>query len=460
MLDINHVNQMLINTSKALGLFCLLLIGFTVLQRFWLVKKKKRINQIGEKVSLLVSEVLFFDSKKAKHSERAAWTAKKAELREWSAQKEYRSVIVDQLLKLQWDVTGGTKIALMALYKDLGLHLFAVQKLKSWRWSVVSSAILELSQMHITEAYIPIRKFLNDHRVAVREQAELAIISLKEEGISHYLHTVDKPISEWQQFKIIEILRSKNAFDLPIFSRWFTSNNSDVVMLAMRMAEAFGQRHIGQDLDLVLDHGLFKVRDLAYGLVQKFKVYELLPKIKSRYWQSEEHERAIIINTLRHLGRKDDIDFLEEVLTKETGEHLINLAFKALESMAPERAKMIDREIKDVLSRSPIKVVFHEKVPSPQKEGIGKPEEHIFPNLESQNLLANYFSKDNFERYILLDKVLKMHNPAYLPIIRKIVYQEQNLSIKIKALEIMQDLGVRELPENSVEVFQKQLVTA
>lgn len=459
MLDISTINQMLISIAKTMGFICLLFMAMTLVQRYMIIRRKKREEEINEEISQRISEVLFFDSKKAKQSERAIHAAKKSQLREWSAHKEYRRVIVDQLLKLQMDVTGGTRIALMALYKDLGLHLFAVQQLNSWRWSVVASAILELSQMHITEAYIPIRKFLNDRRKTVREQAEIAVIALKEEGISHYLDTLDAPISECQQFKIIETLRSKTGFDLPIFSRWFTSGNPDVVMLAMRMADAFDQRQISQDLDTVLDHTSFKVRELAYAMVKKFKVKELVPKIKSHYWQSEDKERSLILKTLDPLGGKEDLAFLEEILAHETREHHVNQALKTMEKVAPDRARTQNKKIKEMLledrtEKVPIKVPRKEQTlqSGPKRKEVPLP-------VEEGHLLSHYFKKDNFDRYMLLDKVLKMHNPTYLPMIRKIVEREENLSIKIKALEIMQDLGVTELHSGPMD-HQNALVSA
>ncbi|MEX0274681.1 MAG: hypothetical protein AB3N16_09910 [Flavobacteriaceae bacterium] len=451
--------EVLYGFAKVFGATTLCYLVFVFLYRTRIVRRKKQSAAKKEEISQWIGELLFFDFGEASNREKEAYLLKKTQLREWIAVKENRELLVAQMLRLRLDVAGEAKNTLITLYKDLNLHLYAVQNLKSWRWEIVSAAILELTQMHMAEAYIPIRGFLNDKRKVVREQAEIAIISLKEEGIAHYLDTVKTEISEWQQLKIIEILKSRNQFNMPNFEKWFSAHNSGTIMLALRLAEAFGQSGVSSHLSDVIVHKQKEIRELGYSLVQKFGAEEVKPTMKLYYWKCSGDERLNILQAFYSMGNHEDVGFMEEVYHRETSETHLDLANKILDKLAPNRAKKDTNPIREAHDRPFEGMSTEEKGDRPPIKLVqGDTMSKMGEGTHGLSILNTYFDQDNFNRMLLLDAVSKTKDKEDISLLRLVVAKETNLAIKIKALEILRSFGINELEDVSKTVPLHDLI--
>ena len=161
------------------------------------------------------------------------------------------------------DVSGDARDRVLALYQDLNLDEDAFKKLKSWRWERISQGILELTEMEVGKAYPYIRKFINDRRGVIRKQAQLASVTLKKEGINYFLDTARYRISEWQQLKLLEVLRNREEFEPPRFKAWLTSENRDVVLFALRLIRHYRQNDAESATLTLLKHRQEVVRSAA-----------------------------------------------------------------------------------------------------------------------------------------------------------------------------------------------------
>lgn len=269
-------------------------------------------------------------------AEKKDYVQLKIEIRDSLKNPAFRGILSEILLDLQKDVSGETKKKLNELFCELELHLDAYKKLKSWRWEIVSQGIRELTQIRVSESYRFITKFLNDKRGVIRKQAEIATVSLRDEGIAHFLDTTSYGISEWQQLKLMEVLRGMEHFRPPNFKAWLVSRNKDVVLFAMRLIRRYNQNEAPLSIIELVKHRDERIRLEAILCIKEFCLLNALPLLKIIFPKSNAAVKIEILETLATLGTEDDVEFIHGVVQHESSFTVKNKAQMALNEIQPE----------------------------------------------------------------------------------------------------------------------------
>jgi HEAT repeat protein len=292
------------------------------------VASKKKI------MAPMISNFLFYEVDATK-DEKNEYIALKVEIRELLKEPFNRVVLSEILLDLQKDVSGDARHRLFKLYQNLDLHIDAFKKLKSWRWEVVSKGILELTQMQVKNAYGFIKNFINDKRGLVRKQAQIATVTLKQEGISYFLDTAKYHISEWQQLKLLEVLQNIEDFSPPRFKAWLTSTNRDVVLFALRLIKHYNQNDADLELVELVKHRNDKIKSEAIQCIKEFNVTEAIDTLKIIFKKSKVEIKLQILDTISSLGNEEDIEFLKTIVNKELNFIVKSKAISTINTIAP-----------------------------------------------------------------------------------------------------------------------------
>ncbi len=321
----------------------------------------------------MISEFLFYEDD-ADKSEKSNYIGLKIEIRDLLREDFNRKILAQILLDLRKDVSGDTQKRLFKLYQDLGLEKDAFKKLESWRWEVISKGILQLTLMQVEEAYSFIVKFINDRRGTIRKQAEIATVTLKSEGINYFLDTTKYKISEWQQLKLLDVLRNKEDFEPPRFKAWLTSTNKHVVLFALRLIKYYHQNDANATLIELIKHKDQQVRQHAIGCIKEFHVITALPILKGIFWKCTVDTKIAILGAIAELGGTMEIEFLEAVAQREGNFSVKSKAVGAINTIAPE----------SVMPTENIEFVTAYEKPEEKKEGVVEknPIEEDTDNLE------------------------------------------------------------------------------
>jgi len=296
--------------------------------------KAKNINDRRKQLTPIISNFLFYGEDASKE-EKYEYIELKVEMREFIKDPINRSVLKEILLDLQRDLTGDARKRLLSLYQDFDLHLDAYQKLNSWRWEVVTKGIVELTQMQVEQAYTFIKNFINHKRSVIRRQAQIAAVSLKHEGISHFLDTNKYAISEWQQIKILEILRDQEDFIPPNFGAWLTSKNKDVVLFSLRLIRHYNQTDANCSVTELLKHKDDEVKQAAIECIKEFGVKEAIPLLKAAFKRSKRATKIVILDALGSLCSDDIIPYLFEVYEEENNFIVKSKALSTINIISP-----------------------------------------------------------------------------------------------------------------------------
>ena len=318
--------------------FCSLGALYFVFVFFFRNNLSKRAAAIADRkreLAPVISQFLFLDEH-ASTEERINYLSQKVEVRELIKTKFNRQVLSEILLDLQKDVAGEARENLYDLYKGLGLHYDAYAKLRSWRWEIVSQGILELTQMRVEESYMFIRRFINHRKGVVRKQAQIATVSLKNEGIGYFMDTCRYRISEWQQLKLMDVLRHLEDFTPPRFKIWLTSKNKDVVLFSLRLIRYYNQNDANQAIIQLLKHRQSQIKAEAIQCLKEFGVTESIDTLKSTFRKSGVEEKIAILDALASLGTEKEIEFLKKVEHTDENFTVRSKAISAINTIDPE----------------------------------------------------------------------------------------------------------------------------
>ena len=299
-----------------------------------LTAKASKVASKKKILAPMISNFLFYEADATK-DEKNEYIKLKVEIRELLKEPFNRVVLSEILLDLQKDVSGDARHRLFKLYQNLDLHIDAFKKLKSWRWEVVSKGILELTQMQVKNAYGFIKNFINDKRGLVRKQAQIATVTLKQEGISYFLDTAKYQISEWQQLKLLEVLRNIEDFSPPRFKAWLTSNNRDVVLFALRLIKHYNQNDANVELVELVKHRNDKIKSEAIQCIKEFNVTEAVDTLKVIFKKSKVDIKLQILDTISSLGKEEDIEFLKTIVNKDLNFIVKSKAIRTINAIAP-----------------------------------------------------------------------------------------------------------------------------
>ncbi len=283
----------------------------------------------------MVSAFLFHE-KNAATSEQIDYAHLKMEMRSLLKSEFHQKVLTGILLELRMDLSGGSLSKLLVLYKDLELHLVAYKKLRSWRWEIVSHGILELTKMEVAESYGFLTKFINDKRPTIRKQAEIAVVTLKPEGLDYFLDTTRYKISEWQQLKLLEVIRTREDYLPPSFKAWLTSKNKYVVLFALRLIKHFHQNDATASIIELVKHRNNQIKLEAIDCIRTFHMTLALDTLKTVFWRCTAVVKIAILHAIGSLGTDKELEFLNLIEKKEANFTVRSKALSAINLISPE----------------------------------------------------------------------------------------------------------------------------
>jgi HEAT repeat protein len=328
----------------------------------------------------MISEFLFLEEDATK-DEKSNYVGLKIEIRQLLKDDFNRKLLSEILLDLRKDISGVAQQALFKLYQDLGLHKDAFAKLSSWRWQVISKGILELTQMEVVEAYAFTTKFINDKRSTIRKQAEIATVTLRHEGINYFLDTTKYRISEWQQLKLLDVIRNKKDFQPPRFKAWLTSNNKYVVLFALRLIKYYNQNDANSSLVQLVKHKNNQIKEEAIACIKEFNVTESLDTLKLVFWNCSVDVKIAILDAIAQIGSDTDIEFLKLIEKKEVNFPVKSKALSSINSISPE----------SIMPSKGIQKESRYKIPNDVIESVAKvqAEEYTDDTTENEAVLAD-----------------------------------------------------------------------
>lgn len=262
----------------------------------------------------------------------------------------------NQLLSALVDATrrfsGNASEEILAVFQAYGLQQEVDQKLKHRRAHWVAGGIQEAAAMNI-EACVPRIEALLSHRSPiVYQEAQFAMVKFQGFDGLNFLDILDTPLSEWQQLRLLSLLKRIPEGSEKKIVRWLHSSNPTIVVFVLRLISKLQQLEYYQEVKSLEGDIVLKVQQIK--TLEALENQETVPYFIARFEEEESAVQEAILQALKYSRQAEATPFLEKQL-REHPSALIRLhAAEALHHMGRTEAlkAMVasgDKELKQIV---------------------------------------------------------------------------------------------------------------
>jgi len=224
--------------------------------------------------------------------------------------KTRRDFTVNQLIDVKRNLTGQVSDSIIQLYEHAGLKRDSLAKFKSNKWYKKVKGINELYMMDQQDMLDSIYTHTNSHNEYVRMEAQTAMIHFYGfEGL-RFLDIITHPISEWEQLKLLEQLKTLDFEEKENLGQWLKSPNSTVVIFALKLAAVYQQYHVHDNIVNCLEYENEKVRIQAAITLSKIAGENTAAILAEHYSKENLTNRQNILDCLLPIASDNEKDFL------------------------------------------------------------------------------------------------------------------------------------------------------
>jgi HEAT repeat protein len=263
--------------------------------------------------------------------------------------REARQLVIDELVRNKSSFLGVVSENIIKLYFQLGLNVDSRVKLDDRRAHIQCQGIHELCVMEQKDQLQKVYRFTNSKHKDVRIEAQTAVLQWYGFRGLRFLDVVSYPITEFQQLKLLELLRQLPFTGFSKLNKWLASPNDTVVSFALKLAEHYKQVQAHKEAEQCLQHSNEAVRLQAVKTLAKIGNCNTAELLTHVYEKEQFTNRLNILKELPKIAGNNQRDFLI-VQLHEGHENLKLAAAKVLahctdEGMDILKAKSYDTPI-------------------------------------------------------------------------------------------------------------------
>ena len=226
----------------------------------------------------------------------------------------FRTLFLNVLVDSDRKFSGAAKQAIHSLFHQFKLEDEAWRKLRQRKDYLVAGGIRELAAMNVEAAIPEINAKLNDDRTAVYQEAQYAMVSFKGyEGLG-FLEHFDKPLSDWQQLRLLySIHKIPEQSDLQV-DVWLKSKNDSVVIFTLRLIRKFRLMTYYTAIYELLSHSDTAVRVQAIRTMQAIENSMTVGQFIACFDQQPIEVQLEILKSMKVARSRESEGFLKQQL--------------------------------------------------------------------------------------------------------------------------------------------------
>jgi hypothetical protein len=253
----------------------------------------------------------------------------------------FRQLLIDELIQGKKGLTGTAATNLVLLFNQLHLNELSLRKLHSRKWHLKARGIQELAIMEQRQFATRIYRLTNAQHELIRMEAQSAIVQLYGfEGL-RFLDIIDRPISEWQQIKLLRLLARTPGVLPEKAGKWLASGNDSVRIFTLKLVAEHHQQQLHHLVVDCLHHHHPLVRIQAVRCLREIHT-ETTPAALVKVYEIQTPPcQLAILEALGHIGSAGDDGFLVQQLAQNL--NILKLgAARALVKMGENGLQCLD----------------------------------------------------------------------------------------------------------------------
>lgn len=237
---------------------------------------------------------------------------------------EARQLLTDELVRNKSSFLGSVSDNIIKLYYHLGLNIDSIIKLQNKHSHIQCQGIHELCVMEQKDQLQKVYRLTNSKNKDVRIEAQTAVLQWYGFKGLRFLDVVSYPITEFQQLKLLELLRQLPFSSMPMLGKWLQSKNETVVNFALKLAQHYTQVVVKSQVEQCLYHSNEDVRVQAVKTLAVIGDAATATLLTHAYQKEKFTNRLNILKQLPKIASDDQRDFL--VVQLNEGHEYLKLA--------------------------------------------------------------------------------------------------------------------------------------
>lgn len=296
-----------------IGVFFFVSLFFLVLShnvlRYYLYGKIDKDKNFSDTYELLLIEFLSLYEVAIPYSHRQSQIINS--IKNQIYKRHVRNAVVATLIKLKTEISGEFELAIDDLYIELDLKKYALSKLNSTEDFRLVNGIRQLRLFNVKETLEPIQQLLSHPKDAVRNEAQLYVVKIEKIPGLRFLDDLEKPLTEWNQIQILEILKSFQDQEIRDVSSWLVSENKYVVMFALKLVKIYNLYDMENNTLQLLEDGSKEIRIDAIKVLLFLNSVIARDIIVAKFDTLSLEEQIVFFQELQHIALPSDIAFIK-----------------------------------------------------------------------------------------------------------------------------------------------------
>ncbi|SDC78823.1 hypothetical protein SAMN04488104_10069 [Algoriphagus faecimaris] len=201
----------------------------------------------------------------------------------------FKAVMIDRIIGLNKKMKGDFKDKLKAFYKVAGLTEITRKNLKSSRWDLITTGLVQVNEMDLFELLTEVKKHTNSSNFHVRSQSGATLLNLAPTSNLDFLRDQKYPLSDWQQMNYLRILKFVHSSKSLELDKLFHSNNQSVRLFGIKLVRMLGR-------------------------------LDLLPGLKELSQRATDEEKIELLETYETIGAHMEVDFINQCIYSKNQE--------------------------------------------------------------------------------------------------------------------------------------------
>ncbi|MFC3414657.1 HEAT repeat domain-containing protein [Algoriphagus hitonicola] len=241
----------------------------------------------------------------------------------------FKQVMIERIIGLNKKMKGEFKDKLKAFYKATGLMDITRRNLKSKRWDIITTGLVQVNEMDLSELLQEVKKHTNSSNFHVRSQSGATLLNVSSTVNLDFLRDQKYPLSEWQQMNYLRIIKFVHNTKSLELDKLFRSENPSVRLFGIKLVRMLGR-------------------------------LDLLTGLKELSTKASDEEKIELLKTYETIGAHMEVDFINSCIQSENQELQLE-AVKVAGQLGDEKSLQLiiglfahnpDFELKKSLMRS------------------------------------------------------------------------------------------------------------
>lgn len=254
-----------------------------------------------------------------------------SELNALLKKKSFRRLFLESLVTTTRRFSGAAVQDVYKLFQLFDLKSDSVGKLsKKNKKYIVAGGIQELTAMRSEDVLPQIQDSLTSPNQVVYQEAQYSMVALQGFNGLFFLNNLPHILSDWQQMRLLDSLKSIPADSAASISSWLQSDNESIRIFCLRLIRKFQLLEYYSDVEIILSHPAPKVRIQAIKTLQALENDCTINQLIAVFENEELNVQKEIIKVFKIAKSKQSEAFLKLQLCNHSSTKIKLLAAETL----------------------------------------------------------------------------------------------------------------------------------